>query len=182
MGYKKPKIKAGWEMPHGNTYFSSKDGAKAAQKVYEKNAVKFGQIAEELGTDVEKLKRVFEAEFNRRQKKSAGQNPFDTIRDILQTRAFTTKEEMAYANLREIMTHGGTWRKFLDKAGIVWQTGELGKIDAGGGGTVAMYVANLGIDVIDLGVPVLSMHAPYEVVSKTDVYMTHKAIEAFFKA
>lgn len=119
MGYKKPKIKAGWEMPHGNTHFSPKDGAKAATKVYEKNAVKFGQIAEELGTDVEHLKRVFEAEFIRRQKKSAGQNPFDTIRDILQTRAFTTKEEMAYANLREIMTHGNTWLKFLSKAGIV---------------------------------------------------------------
>ena len=73
-------------------------------------------------------------------------------------------------------------RNMLDKAGIIWQTSELGKVDQGGGGTVAKYVAKMNIDVIDLGVPVISMHAPYEVVSKTDVYMTHKAIEAFYKA
>lgn len=76
----------------------------------------------------------------------------------------------------------GFVRNLLDKAGVVWQTSELGKVDQGGGGTVAKYIANQNVDVIDLGVPVLSMHAPYEVVSKTDVYMTHKAIEAFFKA
>ncbi len=76
----------------------------------------------------------------------------------------------------------GFVRNLLDGAGIVWQTSELGKVDQGGGGTVAKYIANHNIDVIDLGVPVLSMHAPYEVVSKTDVYMTHKALEAFFKA
>ena len=60
--------------------------------------------------------------------------------------------------------------------------GELGAVDAGGGGTVAKYVANLDVDVVDVGVPVLSMHAPYEVVSKLDVYMTNKAISAFYKA
>ena len=76
----------------------------------------------------------------------------------------------------------GWVRNMLDKAGIIWQTSELGKVDQGGGGTVAKYVAKMNIDVIDLGVPVISMHAPYEVVSKTDVYMTHKAIEAFYKA
>ncbi|MBQ9748699.1 MAG: aminopeptidase [Clostridia bacterium] len=72
--------------------------------------------------------------------------------------------------------------KVLDDAGVVWQTSELGKVDQGGGGTVAKYIAKMNVDVIDLGVPVLSMHAPYECVSKTDVYMTHKAIVAFFKA
>lgn len=72
-------------------------------------------------------------------------------------------------------------RAMLDKAGIVWQTGELGKVDAGGGGTVAMYVANLGIDVIDLGVPVLSMHAPYETTSKLDVYMCYRSMYEFMK-
>ncbi len=72
--------------------------------------------------------------------------------------------------------------KVLDDAGVIWQTSELGKIDQGGGGTVAKYIAKMNVDVIDLGVPVLSMHAPYECVSKTDVYMTHKAIVAFFKA
>ncbi len=73
-------------------------------------------------------------------------------------------------------------RGVLDRANVVWQTGELGKVDAGGGGTVAQYVANLDVDVVDLGVPVLCMHAPFEVVSKLDVYMTYKAMEAFCEA
>ncbi|MBQ6797503.1 MAG: aminopeptidase [Clostridia bacterium] len=72
-------------------------------------------------------------------------------------------------------------RSIFDNADIVWQTAELGKVDAGGGGTVALYVANLDVDVVDIGVPVLSMHAPFEVVSKLDVYMTYKAIKAFFE-
>ena len=76
----------------------------------------------------------------------------------------------------------GVVRRILDGAGVCWQTGELGKVDEGGGGTVAMYVANLGIDVVDLGVPVLSMHAPYEVVAKADVYSTYKACKAFFES
>lgn len=73
----------------------------------------------------------------------------------------------------------GEVRSMFDKAGIIWQTGELGKVDEGGGGTVAQYVANLDVDVVDVGVAVLSMHAPYEVVSKLDVYMAYKAFKAF---
>ena len=69
----------------------------------------------------------------------------------------------------------------LDEAGIIWQTGELGKVDLGGGGTVAMYIANMGVDVVDLGVPVLSMHAPFEVVSKLDVYETYRTMYEFCK-
>ena len=69
---------------------------------------------------------------------------------------------------------------FLDN-GVIWQTAELGKVDAGGGGTVAMYIANHNIDTVDLGVPVISMHAPVEVVSKADVYETYKACAAFIK-
>ena len=76
----------------------------------------------------------------------------------------------------------GYIRKILDDNDVVWQTGELGKVDLGGGGTVAMYIANLGVDVVDLGVPVLSMHAPFEVVSKFDVYMTYLAVKALFDA
>lgn len=76
----------------------------------------------------------------------------------------------------------GYVRNILDKAGVIWQTAELGKVDQGGGGTVAKYIAQKNIDTVDIGVPVISMHAPYEVVSKTDVYQTHKALEAFFKA
>ncbi len=69
----------------------------------------------------------------------------------------------------------------LDKADIVWQTGELGKVDLGGGGTVAQYIANMGVDVIDLGVPVLSMHAPFETTAKFDVYMCYRAMYEFMK-
>lgn len=75
----------------------------------------------------------------------------------------------------------GKIRNMLDDDGIVWQIGELGKVDAGGGGTVAKFIANLDVDVVDLGVPVLSMHAPYEVVSKLDVYMAYRAFCKFFK-
>ena len=72
-------------------------------------------------------------------------------------------------------------RKMFEDAKVVWQTAELGKVDVGGGGTVAMYIANHNINTVDLGVPVLSMHAPLEVISKNDLYQTHKAICAFFK-
>ena len=72
-------------------------------------------------------------------------------------------------------------RKILNDAGVAWQTTELGAVDKGGGGTIAMMIANLGVDVIDCGVPVLSMHAPFEVVSKVDLYNTYKAYVAFLK-
>lgn len=70
-------------------------------------------------------------------------------------------------------------RKLFNENNIVWQTGELGKVDLGGGGTVALYIANMNVDTIDVGVPVLSMHAPFETTAKNDVYMTFKAFEAF---
>ena len=73
-------------------------------------------------------------------------------------------------------------RLLLDKENILWQTGELGKVDQGGGGTIAKYVANLNVDVIDLGVPVLSMHSPFEVASKVDLYMAYRAFTSFFEA
>ena len=72
-------------------------------------------------------------------------------------------------------------RGILEKDGIIWQTGELGKVDCGGGGTVAKYIAKHNIDTIDLGVPLISMHAPFEVVSKVDIYETYRAICAFNK-
>ena len=75
----------------------------------------------------------------------------------------------------------GYIRRLFAENGIIWQTAELGKVDAGGGGTVAMYIANHNIETVDLGVPVLSMHAPYEVVSKADVYSTYEAFCAFIK-
>lgn len=73
-------------------------------------------------------------------------------------------------------------RDILNNASVQWQVGELGKVDGGGGGTVAKYIANMDVDVIDVGVPVLSMHSPFEVVSKTDVYMAYRAFRAFFEA
>lgn len=75
----------------------------------------------------------------------------------------------------------GRIRKMMNDGGVIWQTGELGKVDAGGGGTVAQYIANLDMDVIDVGVPVLSMHAPFEVTAKLDTYMAYKAFSVFFK-
>ena len=70
-------------------------------------------------------------------------------------------------------------RKIYEEKGVIWQTAELGKTDQGGGGTVAMYIAKHNIETVDLGVGVISMHAPYEVVSKADVYTAHQAFVAF---
>lgn len=75
----------------------------------------------------------------------------------------------------------GFVRRLFADAGVIWQMCELGKVDAGGGGTVAKYIANHNIETVDLGVPVISMHAPYEVVSKADVYSTYEAFSAFIK-
>ncbi|MEE0967828.1 MAG: aminopeptidase, partial [Clostridia bacterium] len=75
----------------------------------------------------------------------------------------------------------GYLRNIMEKDNVIWQTGELGRIDLGGGGTVAKYIANLNIDTVDLGVPVISMHAPYELISKVDLYETYKAFSAFCK-
>ncbi len=72
-------------------------------------------------------------------------------------------------------------RRLLDDQGVLWQMAELGAADKGGGGTVACYMANRNIDTLDAGVPVLSMHAPFEVVSKLDCYMTYAACKAVYK-
>ncbi|MCI8878830.1 MAG: aminopeptidase [Oscillospiraceae bacterium] len=72
-------------------------------------------------------------------------------------------------------------RRLLDRDGVIWQMAELGKVDAGGGGTVAAFMADRNIDTLDAGVPVLAMHAPFEVVAKLDCYMTYKAIKAVYK-
>ncbi len=71
-------------------------------------------------------------------------------------------------------------RRCFDENGVLWQTGELGKVDAGGGGTIAQYVANLDIDVLDCGTALLSLHAPVELASKLDIYMSYKAYCAFY--
>ena len=73
-------------------------------------------------------------------------------------------------------------RNVLEKNNIKYQISELGKVDVGGGGTIAYILANKGVDVIDCGVPVLSMHAPYEVTSKYDIYMAYKTYKAFWEA
>ena len=75
----------------------------------------------------------------------------------------------------------GYLRKIFADAGVVWQMSELGKVDQGGGGTVAQYMANRNIDTIDAGTPVFSMHAPFETVTKFDCYQTYKAMWAFYK-
>ena len=73
-------------------------------------------------------------------------------------------------------------RKIFDDAGVIWQTGELGKVDQGGGGTIAFILAKYGAEVVDCGPGMLSMHAPYELISKADVYMSYKAYKAFFES
>lgn len=72
--------------------------------------------------------------------------------------------------------------RLLDRENVLWHMAELGKVDEGGGGTIAQYVANLNVDVIDVGVPVLSMHAPFEIVSKIDVYEAFRAFSSFYAA
>ena len=72
-------------------------------------------------------------------------------------------------------------RRMFEENGVAWQSAELGKIDVGGGGTVAKFISQLNIDTVDIGVPVISMHAPYEVVSKADLYATYLAFCAFCK-
>jgi aspartyl aminopeptidase len=76
----------------------------------------------------------------------------------------------------------GKLRRIFKDNGVIWQMGELGKVDQGGGGTVAMYMAKRNIDTIDAGVPVLSMHSPYEMVAKLDCYMTYKAVKALYES
>ncbi|MFH1596880.1 MAG: aminopeptidase [Pseudomonadota bacterium] len=73
-------------------------------------------------------------------------------------------------------------RKIFREYGVIWQAGQLGKVDEGGGGTIAKYLAIHGLEIIDCGTPLLSMHSPFEVASKADLYMTCKAYQAFFKA
>ena len=73
----------------------------------------------------------------------------------------------------------GWLRRILAEENVVWQTAELGKVDCGGGGTVAKYIAAHNIETVDLGVPVVSMHAPYEVIAKVDLYEAYRAFSAF---
>lgn len=75
----------------------------------------------------------------------------------------------------------GRVRRLLDENKVIWQAGLLGKVDHGGGGTVAQFISKLGVDTVDIGVPVLSMHAPFEVVNKCDVYNTYRAFVAFIQ-
>lgn len=107
------------------------------------------------------------------------------------------KRNAAYINygvaLSKFTGHGGKYDtndasaeftseicNLLDKNHIRWTMAELGKVDMGGGGTVAMYISNLDVDVIDVGVPVLSMHSPFELVAKLDVYLTYRAFKTFY--
>ncbi len=76
----------------------------------------------------------------------------------------------------------GEIRNLFNKSKVLWQTGELGKVDLGGGGTVAKYIAGLNVDVLDVGVPVLSMHSPLEVVSKIDVFSAYRGFYEFLNA
>ena len=73
-------------------------------------------------------------------------------------------------------------RRIFNENNVLWQTGELGKVDEGGGGTVARFIAEFGIDTIDSGVPLLAMHSPFEISSKIDVYQAYKGFRAFLES
>ena len=76
----------------------------------------------------------------------------------------------------------GMVRKLFADNNVIWQMGELGKVDVGGGGTIAHFLAHYGMNVVDCGVGLFSMHAPYETAGKLDIYMGYKAYKAFFES
>jgi aspartyl aminopeptidase len=76
----------------------------------------------------------------------------------------------------------GWVRQVFERRGIVWQAAELGKVDEGGGGTVALHFAKHGLEIVDMGPAMLDMHSPFEVTSKADIYMTRQAFQAFYEA
>ena len=75
----------------------------------------------------------------------------------------------------------GYIRNIFESNNVVYQVSEMGKIGIGGGGTIAYILANKGMDVIDCGIPIMSMHSPYEISSKFDIYNAFKAYKAFYK-
>ncbi len=84
-----------------------------------------------------------------------------------------------YASSDANAEYVGIIRRLFNRHGVVWQTGELGKVDEGGGGTVAKFLAGYGMEIIDCGTALLSMHSPFEIASKADVFMTGKAYRVF---
>ena len=114
---------------------------------------------------------------------AAAGDPLFTIDDLLpHLGAEQSKKPLSEAIPGENLNVLVGWiRRVLDDAGVIWQMAELGKVDAGGGGTVACYMANRDIDTLDAGVPVLSMHSPYETVSKLDCYMTYLGMKAVYQ-
>ena len=76
----------------------------------------------------------------------------------------------------------GWIRRLFNRNNVVWQTGELGKVDEGGGGTVAKFVAQYGVEIVDCGPAILSMHSPFEISHKADLYMTYKGYKVFFES
>ena len=162
------------------------DGNTGLQSAYLKQFISdLGALEKVPGRDVLRASECLSADVN------AGYDPTFS-------QAFE-KNNSAYLNKGIVLTKytgsggkGGTndanaefvskIRTIFDKSATVWQVGELGKVDEGGGGTVAKYIANLGVSVVDVGVPVLSMHAPFEIVAKTDVYMAWKGFKAFLES
>ena len=162
------------------------DGNTGLQSAYLKQFISdLGALEKVPGRDVLRASECLSADVN------AGYDPTFS-------QAFE-KNNSAYLNKGIVLTKytgsggkGGTndanaefvskIRTVFDKSATVWQVGELGKVDEGGGGTVAKYIANLGVSVVDVGVPVLSMHAPFEIVAKTDVYMAWKGFKAFLES
>ena len=155
---------------------------------------------EEIGSDgVTGMQSMYAFHFMQELCRAAGQDDIIAFRNSVCLSAdVTAAYDPSWASAFEPMKYTGSGSKgsasdacaelvsditrMLDKGNVAWQIGELGRLDLGGGGTIAKYVANRGIPVLDIGVPVLSMHSPFEVIHKTDLYMAYRAFTLFNNA
>ena len=116
--------------------------------------------------------------------------PLEQVLPLVRQRGFTCAHLALSKSLKEVpntpsaLTPGyaAYLRRLFADNGVVWQLSEMGKVDQGGGGTIAKFMADRNIDTIDAGVPVLSMHAPFEVVAKLDCYEMYRACKALYES
>ena len=114
--------------------------------------------------------------------------PLEQVLPLVRQRGFTCAHLALSKSLKEVpntpsaLTPGyaAYLRRLFADNGVVWQLSEMGKVDQGGGGTIAKFMADRNIDTIDAGVPVLSMHAPFELVAKFDCWMTYRGVLAAY--
>ncbi len=163
-------------------------GASGAQSRFFENCI--AELVEATGEDIRRLKVVLSNSYMLSSDVSAAYDPL--YPSVMETRnccylgngivfnKYTGSRGKSGCNdaSAEML---GSLRRIMDDANVNWQTAELGKVDQGGGGTIAYILANLNINVIDAGMAVLNMHSPMEVISKADFYEAYKAYQAFLK-